>query len=655
MDSLCLKAAPPIAVAGGAALDVRASHFNASSVGRSCAGVSLEKPSLSRIISPRRLSFRKSRWSVGRRRYGASAIGGHKSCGLRNSEAAKISAADTSGFSDTDEESDVCAVDDDDDKIDFDRDSFSKLLCRVSLNEAKLYRQMSYLGNLAYSIPQIKPRNLLRFHGLRFVTSSLEKKEILGEGQMKKGNEVTEAKEGDVKEFEGDRTNGIGISASVAYHIAASAASYLLSHTKSILPFSSRFPLVAVKGGTPRRRIGRDDDVDLRNGEVASLMATTDSVTAVVAAKEEVKQAVADDLNSTRLSPCEWFVCDDDQSATRFFVIQGSESLASWQANLLFEPTEFEGMDVLVHRGIYEAAKGMYEQMLPEVLAHLKSYGDRALFRFTGHSLGGSLSLLVNLMLLTRGEAPPSSLLPVITFGSPTIMCGGDRLLQKLGLPRSHVKSITLHRDIVPRAFSCSYPNHVAEFLKAVNGSFRNHPCLNNQPPNKFSPCHHLLPPGPGLYLLSPPVTDDDAEKQILAAKTAFLNSPHPLEILSDRSAYGSGGTIQRDHDMQSYLKSVRTIIYEEIRKSKREQRLRRSWWPLIVIPGVNNGDIFVGRLVRPRPGQGQFTFAGMFHSGKESLKRFTVVAAQHMHLFLMFLLPAPLLILRAFNVIMFR
>ncbi|XP_031110923.1 phospholipase A1 PLIP2, chloroplastic-like isoform X2 [Ipomoea triloba] len=705
MDSLCLKAAPPIAVAGGAALDVRASHVNASSVGRSCAGVSVENPSLS-IISPRRLSFRKSRWSGGRRRrYGASAgddvvlideneeeeknaekraaeeqndnwvmkilrvrslrNGGHKSCGLRNSEAAKMSVPDDSGCSDADEESDVCAVDDDDDKIDFDRDSFSKLLCRVSLKEAKLYRQMSYLGNLAYSIPQIKPRNLLRFHGLRFVTSSLEKKEILGEGQMKKGNEVAEAKEGDVKEFEGDRTNGIGISASVAYHIAASAASYLLSHTKSILPFSSRFPLVGVKGGTPRRRIGRDDDVDLRNGEVASLMATTDSVTAVVAAKEEVKQAVADDLNSTRLSPCEWFVCDDDQSATRFFVIQGSESLASWQANLLFEPTEFEGMDVLVHRGIYEAAKGMYEQMLPEVLAHLKSYGDRALFRFTGHSLGGSLSLLVNLMLLTRGEAPPSSLLPVITFGSPTIMCGGDRLLQKLGLPRSHVKSITLHRDIVPRAFSCSYPNHVAEFLKAVNGSFRNHPCLNNQllyahmgdllilqPPNKFSPSHDLLPPGPGLYLLSPPVTDDDAEKQILAAKTAFLNSPHPLEILSDRSAYGSGGTIQRDHDMQSYLKSVRTIIYEEIRKSKREQP-RRSWWPLIVIPGVNNGDIFVGRLVRPRPGQ--LTFAGMFRSGKESLKRFTVVAAQHMHLFLMFLLPAPLLILRAFNVIMFR
>jgi hypothetical protein len=57
------------------------------------------------------------------------------------------------------------------------------------------------------------------------------------------------------------------------------------------------------------------------NPDVASFMATTDSMTAVVAAKEEVKQAVADDLSSTRSSPCEWFICDDDRG-TRFFAIQ---------------------------------------------------------------------------------------------------------------------------------------------------------------------------------------------------------------------------------------------------------------------------------------------------------------------------------------------
>lgn len=46
------------------------------------------------------------------------------------------------------------------------------------------------------------------------------------------------------------------------------------------------------------------------------------SVTSVVAAEEEVKQAVADDLKSTISSPCDWFICDDDQSHTRFVVIQ---------------------------------------------------------------------------------------------------------------------------------------------------------------------------------------------------------------------------------------------------------------------------------------------------------------------------------------------
>lgn len=134
-----------------------------------------------------------------------------------------------------------------------------------------------------------------------------------------------------------------------------------------------------------------------------------------------------------------------------------------------------------IYRGIYEAAKGMYHQMLPYVKSHLRSSGKSATLRFTGHSLGGSLALLVNLMLLMRGAAPASSLLPVITFGAPCIMCGGDHLLRKLGLPRNHVQSVTMHRDIVPRVFSCNYPDHVANILKLANGNFRSHPCLTNQ------------------------------------------------------------------------------------------------------------------------------------------------------------------------------
>ncbi|KAF3570727.1 hypothetical protein F2Q69_00058089 [Brassica cretica] len=546
------------------------------------------------------------------------------------------------------EDDGVCSVLEDDgdeeNKFQMHRESFSKLLKRVSLSESKLYAQMSYLGNLAYSISKIKPANLSKYYGLRFVTSSAEKTELALKAQV---SAETKPKEED-EEVEDEENKG----ASAAYEVVASAASYLQSRTTNILPFPSS---------------SKNDDEEESSSSSSSL---TSSVTCVVAAEEDVKQAVADDLKSTISSPCDWFICDDDQTLTRFFVIQGSESLASWQANLLFEPIEFEELDdgAIVHRGIYEAAKGMYEQILPEVKAHIKAHGNRAKFRFTGHSLGGSLSLLLNLMLLVRGEVSASSLLPVITFGAPFVLCGGDSLLKKLGLPKSHVQAIIMHRDIVPRAFSCNYPYHVAELLKAVNGNFRSHPCLNKQsmlyspmgellilqPDESFSPGHDLLPIGNGLYLLTGggfESLDDEEEQRLRAAQTVFLNTPHPLDILSDRSAYGSSGTIQRDHDMNSYLKAVRSVIRKEvsqIRRLKREHR-RSLWWPILVARES-------GRSSGTAIGNNGQDFSGMMKTGRKSLQRFSrLVASQHMPLIVVLLFPVKLLFLEAFNVLSFR
>ncbi|KAG8486178.1 hypothetical protein CXB51_019564 [Gossypium anomalum] len=588
------------------------------------------------------------------------------------------------------------ACDDENEIKEIDKHSFSTMLKRVSLADAKLYAQMSYLGCLAYVIPRIKPGNLLKHHGLHFVTSSMEKRESAM--NVEKNHEVSsenqEVQRNNDDDMYGNEKKNIGyrISASAAYQMAASAASYLQSHTRTMLPFKSSNP-ESIKHSSKDGN-GSERGSDMINSDMASLMATTDSVTVVVAAKEEVKQAVADDLNSTHSSPCEWFICDDDQSGTRFFVIQGSESLASWQANLLFEPIKFErtgkyihfrfsintiqsfmvkGLDVLVHRGIYEIAKGMYEGMMPDVRSHLKSHGKRATFRFTGHSLGGSLSLLVNLMLLIRGEVPASSLLPVIMFGSPSIMCGGDCLLRQLGLPRSHVQAITMHRDIVPRAFSCNFPSRVLELLKALNGKFRHHPCFNNQnllyapmgqllilqPDEKFSPPHHLLPSGTGLYFLTSPFSNEDSEEKLLrAAQRIFFNSPHPLDILSDRTAYGSEGTIIRDHDMKSYLKSVREVIRREqnrFRKTKREQR-HKDWWSLVLSRGISAG-IMLGRSITTTGlHRGQFNLAVVLQTSRASLKRFgKLVASRHMHLLVILLLPAKLLLLGAYHVINFR
>ncbi|OVA01943.1 Lipase [Macleaya cordata] len=489
-------------------------------------------------------------------------------------------------------------------EVSFNRESFSRLLARVPWSDTKLFSQLAFLCNMAYVIPEIKAQDLQKYYNLHFVTSSLEKKaEAALKVKLDHDSTSVPLSSSSIKTtpekavvMDSEQPKRL-LRPSVAYDIAASAATYVHSRAKGILSL----------GYSPDQyedsELERDNNLRedcspspvYKKPEVAAYVAAS-TMTAVVAAEETAKQEAAKKLQSLHSSPCEWFICDDPTTYTRCFVIQGSDSLASWQANLFFEPTKFEGTEVLVHRGIYEAAKGIYEQFMPEILNHLRKYGDQAKLRFTGHSLGGSLSLLVNLMLLSRGVVKSSTLLPVVTFGSPSIFCGGHRILDELGLDENHVHSVMMHRDIVPRAFSCNYPNHVAQVLKRLNGSFRSHPCLNKnkmlytplgqlfilQPDEKLSPSHPLLPPGSALYALDK--TQCGTHLGIKSALKAFLNSPHPLETLSDPTAYGSEGTILRDHDSSNYLKAMNGVLRQRTKLVVRRSRKERlnHLWPLL-------------------------------------------------------------------------
>ncbi|XXG89948.1 hypothetical protein AAC387_Pa12g1829 [Persea americana] len=517
------------------------------------------------------------------------------------------------GVVDEDDDDDGgCDVDygsDGEEEVEFNAELFARFLVRVPWSETKLFSKLAFLCNMAYVIPELKAGDLRRHYDLHFVTSSLEKKAEAIKAKLDHDS-VRIAESPPSINSEHKRP----IRPLVAYDIAASAASYVHARAKGLLSLGSSSSSTmthedekmmeeeeeeetsggAEEGGSSPCRGGGG----VYKSEVAAYVAAT-TMTAVVAAEETAKQEVARDLRSLHSSPCEWFVCDDPSSCTRCFIIQGSDSLASWQANLFFEPTNFEGTEVLVHRGIYEAAKGIYEQFMPEILNHLKKYGDRARFRFTGHSLGGSLCLLVHLMLLGRKVVKPSTLLPVVTFGSPFVFCGGGRILEDLGIDEGQVYSVIMHRDIVPRAFSCNYPNHVAQVLKRLNGSFRSHPCLNNhkllytplgqifilQPDQKSSPPHPLLPPGSALYALDNK-TQGGSHFGVATALRAFLNSPHPLETLSDPTAYGSEGTILRDHDSSNYLKAVNGLLRQHTKWDARRSRRERvhDWWPVLAM-----------------------------------------------------------------------
>nr|GLL40548.1 uncharacterized protein LOC109185595 [Ipomoea trifida] len=475
-----------------------------------------------------------------------------------------------------------CEVSYDDDEEDEGemKSTFSNMLRRVPSSDIMIFSRLAFLCNMAYVIPEIKAKDLRRYYGLDFVTSSLTMFEQDSMAIAAHHHQYNKPQE----------KPSLLPRPSVAYEIAASAASYVQSRAKDLLSQDS-----SRQGDWSKSCEEYELEESSTSSDMAAYVAAASAVTAVVAAGEKTKEEAARELQSPQSSPCDWFVCDDSTTHTRCFIIQGSDSLASWQANLFFEPTKFEDTDVLVHRGIYEAAKGIYEQFLPTIKQHLNEHGDEAKFQFTGHSLGGSLSLLVNLMLLTRKVVSPTCLLPVVMFGAPYVFCGGEKVLEQLGLNENHVHSVMMHRDIVPRAFSCNYPNHVATVLKRLNATFRSHPCLNKnkllyspmgktfilQPDDKISPPHPLLPTGSALYTL-----ENNNCSSTRKALRAFLNSPHPLETLSDPTAYGSNGTILRDHDSSNYLRAVNEMIRKHrmkpphvIRKSRKQRNIQ---WPLL-------------------------------------------------------------------------
>ena len=89
---------------------------------------------------------------------------------LRNEMEKDRVAEDREISCDEEEFCDTCRIveEEDEKEIEFDKHSFSRLLRRVSLAEARLYAQMSYLGSLAYSISEIKVQNLIKQRQFRF-------------------------------------------------------------------------------------------------------------------------------------------------------------------------------------------------------------------------------------------------------------------------------------------------------------------------------------------------------------------------------------------------------------------------------------------------------------------------------------------------------
>eukprot|EP00193_Tetraselmis_chui_P001022 CAMPEP_0177764746 /NCGR_PEP_ID=MMETSP0491_2-20121128/7581_1 /TAXON_ID=63592 /ORGANISM="Tetraselmis chuii, Strain PLY429" /LENGTH=724 /DNA_ID=CAMNT_0019280965 /DNA_START=198 /DNA_END=2368 /DNA_ORIENTATION=+ len=507
--------------------------------------------------------------------------------------------------------------------------------------ETRYLRMLSSLCALTYVMDRLTPRSLYRMHRLELVTSSRacelpsespnapSAEDVLDMGDCMAADSVSSSCMADWDEERKDEDGAEG--GGLPPHLSS-----LQGSLSNIAPLSGKLAVrkVVWQGG----HVSAADIVAKKLGEAASMAASlggrasevvttarqpfASSVAAQLehAAAEggharevvEARRAVAAD--SAGSCPCEWFVCDDPVSSTRYFVIQGSDSLGSWITNVTFDPTPFEtpSLGVKVHRGIYRAALALYDRFLPLIQEHLDS-SPFATVTFTGHSLGGALATVLLLMYRARGVLDRKNIAPVYTFGSAAVFCStggvslhadgaegdGDAthdMLSKLDLPEGSVRNVVMHRDIVPRAFACDY-SLVAPILARFAPPFREHGTLHGpdrgvlysfvgrmmvlQPGSDLTftgteGYHPMMPSGAGLYTMRDPTLRDALPAGAACAHStalsravmAFMDAPHPLDILADRRAYGHEGQISRYHNPDNYTRALGGVL-----------RSRRDLW----------------------------------------------------------------------------
>jgi len=192
---------------------------------------------------------------------------------------------------------------------------------------------------------------------------------------------------------------------------------------------------------------------------------------------------------------------------------------------------------------------------------------------------------------------------------------GNQALLERLNLKSSLFKHLCMARDIVPKAFACDY-TLIKEILRKME-SYKDHGCLKGskgecyfpslyrhlgdvyflQPDTKFLQFarpegdNPILPHGSGIWkMVEPPRSlklamntmnritsslqsewafgDDltlyNYAQDVNQAIGEVLNSPHPLEQLSETNAYGHEGGISRFHKPKNYTRAVGVLLMDK-------------------------------------------------------------------------------------------
>lgn len=171
-----------------------------------------------------------------------------------------------------------------------------------------------------------------------------------------------------------------------------------------------------------------------------------------------------------------WCVCDDLKTNERFVVVRGAawnqpdtdRNKLSWQIAKVWPMALRRGTPVVAHQGVLE----MVDEFWGELKPHLVDGAFNGRFQFTGHSLGGSMALIIAVKCRLELGIEASRIAPVHKFGSPPVLAydrlGGGRvesvdageIMRLCGFEQgsSIVRQYVLEKDLFSRMWLSADP-----------------------------------------------------------------------------------------------------------------------------------------------------------------------------------------------------
>ena len=217
-------------------------------------------------------------------------------------------------------------------------------------------------------------------------------------------------------------------------------------------PQSSSIGAAAAAAAASGAIAGGEDDVDISKAELLAASVAV-KLSNHVYKLGELESWVARDgfvLRAEGVTSCtRWYVCDKVEregggggvTTQRWVVVRGAawnnEAVdrvkLSYQISRAWPQPLHPAVPVVIHTGVAEMA----DEFWPEVSPWIASVPASAKMCFAGHSLGGSMAMLLMAWSQLRLGVDADRFAPLHTFGSPPVMAVDEWEMQKRGIERA--------------------------------------------------------------------------------------------------------------------------------------------------------------------------------------------------------------------------